>query len=76
MAKKKTTFDDIIKVIDKWVTDNGNDVIFHASFASFDKDYNVKDDIMFAYGPKEVLQIDLEGMKEEVDKEKEDFVNW
>jgi len=75
-VSKKVTLKDIANIISKWAEYNNNVVVFHGAFIAFDKENNVKDDIMFAYGRKEVVKISIDGMLEEVDKDKNDFINW
>jgi hypothetical protein len=68
--------EDISKAIKKYMTKHKNNVQFHASFLAFEgKECNVIDDIMFCYGTKESLLIDLTAMIKEIKKEKE-FIDW
>jgi len=70
---KKTTLEDVCKVIHKWQEDN--DVIFHGGFASFE-DGEVKEDRWICYGDKETLEISLEDFNKEFKKDKSKFINW
>ena len=67
--------------IEKWAKENqkqGKEVEFHGAFwvVNPDKDFEVEDDRMFAYGSKETLLISLEEMAKNIVNEKEEFVNW
>lgn len=72
--KESKEFKEIFSAIQKWV--DKNDTCFIASFFGFDKNDDVKEDRMIAYGTKEQMKIALEALNEELAKEKEDFVNW
>lgn len=69
---------DIIEAISRWVVVNGNEVSFVGSFVAFDKNMDVKDgaERIFAYGDQEVLQIQLDELRDAVKKDKDEFVNW
>lgn len=54
----------------------GSFVIFDEKKLNDDADDVIHDSIMFAYGVKDSLSITLEAMVEEIEKEKDDFVNW
>lgn len=75
-------FQKVMDALDEWVHANADEercVSFIASFTVFDKELNVldKDGPMIASGPKEVLQIHLDSLQEELNKEKKDaIVNW
>ena len=76
-----TSIADICEVIEKWVSENHEEekeVQFVGSFIVMDpeKDFEVIDSRIFAYGFKDILQIALDGLKEAVNDEEEDFVNW
>ena len=71
---KKTTLQDVLNIIEKW--QKTNDVMFHGAFVSFDKESNVVEDRMIAYGEKDVLKISLDEFNKEMKKEKDKFVNW
>ena len=65
----------LMNAINSWVKSNLEDVSFIGSFITYSAESDVTDDRMIAYGPKETLEIQLEGLKEELEKEK-DFVSW
>ena len=68
---------DIFEAIDKWVKKHKENVNFIGSFMAFKgKEFDVVEDRMIAYGPKESIKISLESLNEEIEKEKEDFINW
>jgi len=69
-------FKRIAEAIDEWVKHNKNNVIFHGGFVEFKKNCDVKDTLLIAYGDKETINISIEGMKEGIEKEKDDFINW
>ncbi len=71
---KKTTLEDVLKVIQKW--EKSNDVCFISSFVTFDKDFEVIEDRMIAYGTKEAVKISLNALSDEFKKDKEEFINW
>lgn len=74
----KTTIQDIIDVINQWVDDNNGNIMMNASFMEFKDniDFEIKKDIILCYGPKETLLMDLEYVKEEIEKDEEDFIVW
>ena len=68
---------EIFEAIDKWTKKHKGNVDFIGSFMAFKgKDFDVFDDRILAYGPKESLEIDLKELGKRVEEEKEDFVNW
>jgi len=74
--------DAILKVKEESLKDN-QDLEFVCSFVVFnqdkidkDKDDIIDEDRIFAFGVKESLKAALEGMIEEIGKEKDDFINW
>lgn len=68
---------DIFEAIDKWVKKHKENVNFIGSFVAFKgKEFDVVEDRMIAYGPKESMKISLESLNEAIEEEKEDFVNW
>ena len=74
MFKRKTTLEDVLKIISKWSKDN--DVCFYGSFMSFDKDSNVDEDRLIVYGSKECIEISLEELTKFIKEDKEEFLNW
>lgn len=65
----------LMNEIKKWVKANLEDVSFIGSFMTYSVERKVTDNRTIAYGPKEVLEMHLEELKEDLEKEK-DFVNW
>jgi len=67
----------LMNAIETWVKSNLEDVSFIGSFITHSEEGNVEDDVLIAYGPKEVLEIHLEALQKELEKEEDDdFVNW
>ena len=67
----------ILEAIEKWVNKHNGNVQFIGSFMAFKgKECEVIDDRILAYGFKDMLREDLKNLDEEVEKEKEGFVNW
>jgi len=67
--------------IDKWMKANQENNKIVEFFGSFyivnpEKDFNVEDERMFAFGVKETLLMTLKEMTKAIKKEKEDFVSW
>ncbi len=71
---KKTTLEDVLKVIRKWSEDN--EVNFFGGFVSFDDKGEVKEDSLICFGLKDTLKISIQEFNKMFNKEKEDFVNW
>lgn len=70
---------DIINAIDKYIEKHQGEVCIHASFLAYKKDGNgvsITDDRILAYGPKKTVQISISGIKEELDKDPNEFINW
>ncbi len=68
---------DILEAIERWVNKHKGNAQFIGSLCAFKgKDFDVVDDRMLAFGFKDMLRDDLKNLDEEVEKEKEDFVNW
>lgn len=61
---------DIIEAIMRWTIVNKQEVSFIGSFVAFDKQGDVKEEAerIFIYGDKELLRIQLDALKEELDK--------
>ena len=74
MAKKKTTLEDVLKVIHKWQEDN--EVNFFGGFVSFDEDGEVKEDRLICYGDKGTIEISVDEFNDLLEKEKDGFINW
>lgn len=64
------------KSINDWVKKNKGDVMFIGSFCEFDKNGEVKDDFIGAYGVKKCIKLSLGEMSKLLKKEKSDFINW
>ena len=69
-----TKFEKMFKVMGEWAKEK--DVAFIGSFVSFDKEGEVDDNRMVAYGSKEILDISLKEIKDGIDKEDSKFINW
>lgn len=74
----------IMDAIEKWVEVNDRNVSFIGSFIAFDKEKIERDEEnivkdgaerIFAFGPKEILLIDLENLTKQVNEE-DDFIIW
>lgn len=69
--------ENIRKAIEKYMNKHNDNVQFVGSFMGFKgKDFEIIDDIIFAYGTKKSLKIDLKETLKMIEKEKGDFVNW
>ena len=71
---KKTTLEDVLKVIRKWSEDNK--VNFFGGFVSFDDKGEVKEDRLICYGDKDTLGLSVDEFIDLLEEEKEGFVNW
>jgi hypothetical protein len=67
---------DIIRAITNFQKKHKGNVQFVGSFFAFDKDCNVIDDRLFAYGEKDTLNIDLKDLLKQINKEKGKFINF
>jgi len=67
----------IVKAIENWVKKHKNDVCFYGGFFAFDKESEVVDDLMLAYGLESVIKIGMKELNEEIkkNKNKDGFVN-
>jgi hypothetical protein len=82
--KHSKEINDIIKAIDKYINKHKGNVMIHGTLIAFkDKmekneivDTEIVDDLVFAYGTKECIQIDLKHMMKHIKEEKDDFINW
>ena len=74
--KDKTETEKLVKAINRFVERNEGKVLFHGAFVVFDEKGEIVDERMFCYGDKDVVKISLEGFTEQLDKEKDDFINW
>ena len=66
----------IIMAIEKYCLKHDNKITFHAAFCAFDKDNEVIDEGMFAFGPKDVILLSMEDMLEQVKEDKKEFISW
>lgn len=68
---------DIIEAIMRWTIVNKQEVSFIGSLVAFDKQGDVKEgaERLFVYGDKELLRIQLDALKEELDKNTDEFMN-
>ena len=55
MMTKKTTLENVLKMIQKW--SKNNDTQFFGGFVSFDEKGDVKEDRLICYGLKKCLKI-------------------
>ena len=79
MINKKQTkdeFDGIRKELNKLSEKHKGNLHFTGTFFIFDKNGDVTNDVIFAYGYKDTIQIDLKELLKAVKKEKEEFINW
>lgn len=78
MAKTETKeMKQLRKAIYKWIRRHGNNVQFIGSFMAFKgKNYEVIDDLIIGYGPKETIKLDLKELTKGIKEEKEEFINW
>ena len=74
--KGSKELNEIFESIDRWVKKHKGNVQFIGSFLAFEgKEFDIVDDRLLAYGPKDLLRDNLKDMDEMIEKEKE-FVNW
>ena len=71
----------ITEHIEKWMKanqDQGKIVEFYGSLwiINPDKDFDVEDDRMFAFGSKETILISLDELAKNIVNDKEEFINW
>ncbi len=71
-------FRKVLDSIDNWIEANNKRVSFTCTFVVFSEDFDIidKDFRLMAYGPKELCKTHLGILKEKLEKEKDDFVNW
>ncbi len=74
--KKENWMDKIGEDLHKWVQSKNGNVCFVTSLIEFNEEGEVINDRIFAFGYKDVIEISLDGIKEEIEKEKEDFISW
>ena len=68
--------DRILNAVANFAKKNGGNVCFYAGFIVFDKEGDVKEDRLLAYGGKKCLLISGKELLKMIAKEKKDFVNW
>jgi len=66
----------ITKAINAYRKKHNHEVIINASFVAFDKDCNVIDNSVFAFGSKKELILDNKEVLKMIKKEKDDFICW
>ena len=79
--KKKESIDYLVDCIDKWVKENEKQGRITEFFGSFwiinpEKEFDVEEDRVIAYGLKETLIMSIEEMAKMMIDEKDEFVNW
>ncbi|MCK4358992.1 MAG: hypothetical protein KAW92_09660 [Candidatus Cloacimonetes bacterium] len=74
--KDKTETEKLVKAINRFVERNKRNVLFYGTFVVFDEKGDIVDDRMFCYGDKDIIKTSLEGFTEQLDEEKDDFINW
>ena len=69
---------DLQKAIEKWIKKNKGDVSFIGSFTALDKEGEVIDEesLIFGYGDRDLVEISLGELNSQLEKDKEDFINW
>jgi len=70
---KKTTLKDVTDMIAKW--QKQNDVMFFGGFVTFNKDFDIIEDRLVAYGDKKSIQLSMKDLGNFIKDEKEDFIN-
>ena len=75
-SNHKTTLKHVTNVISKWSHDNN--AVFVGSFYEVDDEGNITNDRTICYGPKEVIDIQLEEINELIKKEidEDTFLNF
>lgn len=69
--------ENIRKAIGEYIDKYKGKVQITGSFMAFKgKDFEIVDDMLFCYGVKESVLIDLEELTKAVKKEKEEFIDW
>ncbi|MCK5624969.1 hypothetical protein KAI04_03955 [Candidatus Pacearchaeota archaeon] len=76
MTKTSKELKAIQNAIQKYIDKHEGDVQFVGSFMAFEgENSNVVDDLVMAYGFKDILLLDLKEILKNIKKE-EEFVNW
>jgi len=73
--KSSKELEDIMTSIRKYLEKNKDEIYFIGHICRYKKDGTIVEGKTFAYGDKELLKIDLDGMKSMMDEE-EEFINW
>lgn len=73
--EKNKEWNDICKAIEKWTEKHNFNATFVGSFIAFDKKGDIKFDRMIACGKKDLIEIQIDSLKQEAKKEK-DFISW
>ena len=81
MKQQVNSIDYLMSCVDKWMKANekeGKVVEFFGAFwiINPEKDFNVKDDRMIAFGLKDNLIMSIEEMAKDMIDEKEEFISW
>jgi len=67
----------IFEAIDKWKAKHKDNVDFICSFMAFKgEESDIVEDRILAFGLKGSLKIILKGLKESLQEDKEDFIDW
>lgn len=74
--KESKELQDITKALNNYLTKHKGDVVIHCAVCAFDKDDKIIDDRVYAKGLKKILLISITEMKNEMMKEKKEFVDW
>ena len=72
--KRTKQLNAILKAISAWA--KAEDAEFVGSFISFDKDCEIKDNVIVGWGEKKSILFQLDGMKKYLKEDKADFINW
>ena len=71
---RKTTLNDVLSTLGKWSKDNT--VMFYGTFIKFDKNYDVTEDRLVAFGDKKSIKISLKELTKYLKESEDDFLNW
>ena len=75
--KGSKELNNIFEAINKWMEKHDGQVQFVGSFLAFKgKDFDIVDDRILAFGPKELIRDSLKDLDEMVEKEKKEFISW
>jgi len=79
MKNESKEFSRIVKAINDWKRANDSRVLFIAGFATYNQENIIEgnESKLFAFGDKKCLEIQLEAIRDELMKDKNNiFVNW